>query len=209
MNGFWRPGQPLGADTLAWLSQNPGNIGVVWCLKSGEVRKVLGHYGALCLSAWLVACNGSARQRTLLLESAGKPREALALEGVSRLRDAFNLGACQSIFDEADLTFRLLQSQQAWLSDCERLHNELGSWRRFQTHLRHGPGIPLSVVVYGEAEFAGRRLRERTHVETVWHFDRGRAELFSLYLNGEAIPRLLQPRERYLDPPPKRESEPG
>jgi hypothetical protein len=157
----------------------------------------------------LAGCSVTAEQRALILDTAGEPREALALDGVSRLREAFNRGACQSIFDEADLVFRLRQSQQAWLSECERLREKLGSWRSFQAHLAHGPGVPLSVVVYGEAEFAKRATQ--TRLETVWHFDRGRAELFSLFLDGDAIPMRSpsRPRDRYMDPPPKGNSEPA
>ncbi|HET9319165.1 MAG TPA: hypothetical protein VFO27_05305 [Bryobacteraceae bacterium] len=148
----------------------------------------------------------------MILETAGKPREALALDGVSRLREAFNRGGCQSIFDEADLVFRLRQSQQAWLSECERLREKLGSWRSFQAHLARGPGVPLSVVAYGEAEFAKSRWRAHMRLETVWYFDRGRAELFSLLLDSEAIPIRSwpsDPRKRYWDPAPKRNREPA
>jgi len=157
------------------------------------------------LSVLLAGCSGIAKQQASVMETAGKPREALALAGVSRLRDAFNRGACQSIFDEADLVFRLGQSQQAWLSECERLRKKLGLWRSFQAHVTHGPGVPLSVAVYGEAEFADGRWRTRTQIGMVWHFDRGRAELFSLFLDGEAIPTWApsRPRDRYMDPPMK------
>jgi len=157
------------------------------------------------LPVLLVGCRGIARQQALVLETAGKPREALALAGVNRLRAAFNGCACRSIFDEADLVFRLGQSQQAWLSECERLHKKLGLWRSFQAHVTHGPGVPLSVAVHGEAEFADGRWRTRTQMGMVWHFDRGRAELFSLVLAGEAIPTWApsRPRDRYMDPPPK------
>jgi hypothetical protein len=109
---------------------------------------------AVFLSVLLAGCGGNAKQRALVLEGAGKPREALALAGVSRLRDAFNRGACQSIWDEADLVFRIREPQQAWLSECERMRKKLGAWQSFQAHSKHGPGVPLSVVVYGEGEFA-------------------------------------------------------
>ena len=144
-----------------------------------------------------------------MLEGASKPREVLAWAAVSRLRDAFNRGACQSIWDEADPVFRIREPQQAWLSECERMRNKLGAWQSFQGHSKHSPGVPLSVVVYGEGEFA--RSHAHTHLETVWHFDRGRAELFSMNLNGEAIPPAspFQPGKRYLDPPLKRNREPA
>jgi len=165
--------------------------------------------GAVFLSVLLAGCGGNATQRALVLEGAGKPREALALVAVSRLRDAFNRGACQSIWDEAAPVFRIREPQQAWLNGCERMRQKLGAWQSYQAHSKHSPGIPLSVVVFGEAEFA--RGRAHTHLETVWHFDRGRAELFSLDLNGEAIPPSspFQHGKRYLDPPLKRNREPA
>jgi hypothetical protein len=91
------------------------------------------------------------------------------------------------------------------------MRQRLGSWQGFQAHVAHGPGVPLSVAVYGEAEFANGRWRTRAKVETVWHFDRGRAELFSLFLNGETIPMRApsRPRDRYMDPPPQRNVEPA
>ena len=111
-------------------------------------------YGVVLFSLMLTGCSGTAKQGASVLECAGKPREALVLNGVSRLRNAFNRGDCQSIFDEAELVFRLSRSQQAWLDECERMRKKLGSWRNFQKYLEYGPGVPLSVMVYGEAEFA-------------------------------------------------------
>ena len=135
--------------------------------------------------------------------NTSNPREKLALEAVASLREAFNGGACQHIFDEADEVFRISQPETEWLEICERMHRNLGWWRSFQPQLDRTPSIPLRVVVYGQAEFAKGRYR----METVWHFDRGRAELFSLVLqgNGEQIqvpksPVLRTPR-KLMDPP--------
>jgi hypothetical protein len=143
----------------------------------------------------LDGCNGAPK--------TSNPREKLALAGVARLREAFNQGACRRIFDDADEVFRISQPETEWLELCERMHKSLGWWRSLQAHLDHTPGVPLRVVVYGDAEFA----KGRYHLETVWHFDRGRAELFSLILygNGEQIqiPRSPLPTPRRLmDPPP-------
>ncbi|HXI42941.1 MAG TPA: hypothetical protein VNH18_18400 [Bryobacteraceae bacterium] len=167
---------------------------------------------AVFLSVLAAGCGDNAKQRASVLEGAGKSREALALDGVSRLRDAFNRGACQSIWQEADPLFRLREPQQEWMSKCDRMRQKLGALQSFQVHLRHGPDVPISIVVYGEGEFARGRSCAPTYLETVWHFDQGRTELFSLYLNGEAIPAPswpLKPGERYQDPPPKRERKPG
>lgn len=90
------------------------------------------------------------------------------------------------------------------------MRRKLSWWLGFQVHLEHGFGVPLSIVVYGEAEFATGRWHTRGYLETAWHFDHGRAELFSLSWNGgEAVPTRSWPsdqRHRYLDPTPKRET---
>jgi hypothetical protein len=130
------------------------------------------------------------------------PREELALAGAASLRAAFNRGACWQIFDEADDVFRA--SQADWLDVCEQLRKKLGWWRSFHAQLDRRDGVPINrVVVYGEADFA----KGRYHLETVWHFDRGRVELFSLGLWGGSeqiqIPAPRAPRRLLMDPPPK------
>jgi len=136
-------------------------------------------------------------------ENSRNPREMLALAGVASLREAFNQGACKIIFDDADEVFRISQPETDWLELCGRLHKSLGWWRSFQARLDHTNAVPLRVVVYGEAEFA----KGRYHLWTVWHFDWGRAQLFSMALQGtrEQIvippPAIRMPR-KLMDPPP-------
>jgi len=131
------------------------------------------------------------------------PREKLALAGAAGLREAFNRGGCREILDDADEVFRV--SQTDWLDLCEQMLKRLGWWRSFDVQLRRANGVPLRVVVYGDAEFA----KGRYQVETVWHFEKGRAELFSLILRGGGeqiqIPplRFGVPR-RLMDPPARR-----
>jgi len=131
------------------------------------------------------------------------PREKLALAGASSLREAFNRGACRQISDEADEVFRA--SKADWIEVCEQLRKKAGWWRSFRAQLDHTDAVPIMrVVVYGEAEFS----KARYHLETVWHFDGGRAELFSLGLRGSGeqiqIPAPLHaPRRLLMDPPPK------
>jgi hypothetical protein len=144
----------------------------------------------------LAGCNSTSR--------ASNPREELALAGASSLRDAFNRGACRQIFDEADEVFRA--SQTDWLDVCEQMRKKLGLWRSFHTRWNHTDVVPIfRVVVYGEAEFS----KGRYQLETVWHFDSGRAELFSLGLSGGGeqmqIPAPRRgPGRLLMDPPPKR-----
>ena len=131
------------------------------------------------------------------------PKEKLALAGAASLREAFNRGACRKIADESDEVFRA--SNADWIEVCGQMRKKLGWWRSFRAQLDHTDGVPtMRVVVYGEAEFA----KGRYHLETVWHFDRGRAELFSLGLWGGGeqiqIPAPLRaPRRLLMDPPPK------
>lgn len=131
------------------------------------------------------------------------PREKLALAGADSVREAFNLGECRKISDDADEVFRA--SRADWIQVCEQMRKRLGWWRSYRAQLGHTDGVPIMrVVVYGEAEFS----KGRYHVETVWHFGRGRAELFSfgLWGGGEQIhipAPLRAPRRLLLDPPPK------
>lgn len=181
-------------------------------MRWGNSLVVIGLFGAVSRGVLLTGCRAVANQQAVVIETAGKPREALVLNGVGRLRDAFNQGACQSIFDEADPVFRLTWPRQAWLEECKRLRERLGLWTSFQTNVTHSPGVPISLAAYGEGEFAIGRWRTRANVFTVWHFDRGRAELFSLFLDAGPARRLgswpSDSPKRYLDPPPKREWEP-
>src|SRR4029077_14155893 len=130
--------------------------------------------GIVCLM--LAGCNHT--------DYGSNPREKLALSAASGLLEAFNRGACRQIFDDADEVFRV--SETDWLDVCERMRKGLGWCKSFHVQLRRTDGVPLRVVGYGEAECA----RGRDEVETVWHFDRGRADLFSLILRGggEQIP---------------------
>jgi hypothetical protein len=69
----------------------------------------------------------------LIWKNAGKTREVLALDGVNRMRNAFNQGGCQLIFDVKAYT-------RAWVGG------------RALSRMGHGSDVPLSVTVYGEAE---------------------------------------------------------
>jgi hypothetical protein len=176
-------------------------------------RATHGAVAIWCISAFFTGCGSATRQRASIFDSAGNSREALALTGVNRLREAYNRGDCKSIFDEADLVFQLRESQQAWLTECEEMRRKLGYWPGFPARLEHGPGVPLSIVVYGEATFASGSWRTPVCLATVWHFDHGRAELFSLFwAAGKSTPLGSSPfkwQRRYLDPAPKRDREPA
>lgn len=152
----------------------------------------------LCAVVGLLALlAGCSPDRAEVLENGGA-REAMAMKGVDTLREQFNRGGCELIFDQADVAFRYRQSKQTWLEKCKELRRRWGTWRSFAAHVERRTGVQLSVAIGGAAEFVNGRVP----VETTWHFDHGRAELFSLNVNGEPIPayRWPRPQKRYLDP---------
>ncbi len=104
----------------------------------------------------------------------------LAMASADRLREELNRGACQTIYDEADSVFRSSQIPLDWLAQCEYMRNQLGKWRSFNSQMREKFGIPLTIVASGPAVFSSGNYQ----VEVIWHLNGGRAELFSLSLEG-------------------------
>ena len=126
-----------------------------------------GAVGALCLLPLLRCSHRDEQQREL------------ALDGALRMREAFNSGACQSIYEHADGPFRSLQSAEAWLSRCAQMRTELGDWRRFDAapQVANATAAPI-VALEGPAAFANARIR----VRALWRVDQGRARLLLLVL---------------------------
>ena len=121
-------------------------------------------------------------------------QRTLVGRSVDQLREAFNRGNCQTIYDEADPVFRLAQLPPEWLAQCEHIRNTLGTWRSFDLQMHGKLGIPLTVIAGGPAVFATGDYQ----VKTTWHLNGGRAQLFSLLLNGggqqiKIPPTPLQP----------------
>jgi hypothetical protein len=133
----------------------------------------------------------------------------LALDGALEMREAFNSGACQSIYEHADGPFRYLQSREVWLSRCVEMRAELGEWRSFEVPAQsRKTGTPV-VALEGPAVFANREIRLRA----LWRVDRGRAHLLMLVLiyadKTRRIPDVYSrpPMIRMVDPPPGRDWE--
>ncbi len=104
--------------------------------------------------AMLTACSRHPRVdddvHNVTLNDAQKTQINLAL---AHLKDQFNAGACQSIYEEANAGFHI-QTAQDWLRDCEQLRMELGSLRRVDVKETEGvANSPLQVLVYGAADF--------------------------------------------------------
>jgi len=90
-----------------------------------------------------IACNNVHRQRRS------------AAEGVVRLQAAWNRGACEEIFDNADGYFRRNQVRDNRLRQCAELRQQLGSWHSFQVKQTvTWPVGPVGIVwASGTADF--------------------------------------------------------
>ncbi|MGA3023505.1 MAG: hypothetical protein ABSF98_01910 [Bryobacteraceae bacterium] len=159
--------------------------------------------GAVLILLFLTACNHVPDPRDLPLDAIHR---GLAMDAVSRLGEALNRGACQSIYDDASEVFRQLEPLAAWESECERIRAALGLWESFSTRAAFATG-PSTVLVDGTAVFAKGRRR----LDTTWSLEHGSARLFSLYLEGAGgRPTMVpapwpRPKPRLTDPPPKRQ----
>ena len=132
-------------------------------------------------------------------------QRTLAVDAVNGLRDAFNNGSCQSIYEQAAASFRT-QSLPQWMSQCRELNEKLGSWQSFGVSraVRYG-GRRSDVVVYvgGVARFA----KESTELKVAWLLKNGHTQLMRISLRQNQgtwvqIPPMQLPPGRFWDPPP-------
>jgi hypothetical protein len=115
-----------------------------------------------------------------------------ALERVERMRAAYNRGECAGIYEEASQPFRLLESREDWLAECELIRASLGEWRSFDAK-RAETGHAIEVHVSGRAVFA----RGEGQLQTTWVIEAGGARLFSLWLDtGDWRTAVPAPRFR-------------
>jgi len=127
-------------------------------------------------------------------------RAAAPVAQFERLRDAFNRGACDSIYSEASQPFRLLESSDNWMSECGLMRAHLGDWRSFDTS-RVEIGSPFDLHVFGTAVFE----RGRGRLETTWILDDAALRLFKLDLDTAErrtfVPAPAFKPRRQIDPP--------
>jgi len=78
---------------------------------------------------FLPACDKPLDQRTLdeaFRENSS--RATVAVDALKGFRESFNSGKCNPIYVEAADVFRLLESQDDWLTTCEQARARLGYW---------------------------------------------------------------------------------
>lgn len=136
-----------------------------------------------------------------------KERLAQTLDGFNQLRDVFNRGACQALYDNFASAFRAYRRED-WLTDCAHLPGTLGAWRDFQAEETMYCGSDIQIIcVNGLAHFT----KADRGVQSVWLLRRGRVELLSLVLiGGGKWIGTSPPRVDGQDPPmPKRKLAPA
>ena len=109
-----------------------------------------------------------------------KERLAQALDGFNKLRNVFNSGACQALYESFGSAFRSYPRND-WLIDCAHLPRTLGVWHDFQAEEAMYCGAHWRIIcVNGLAHFANAD----RGVESVWLVRNGRVELLNLTLIG-------------------------
>jgi hypothetical protein len=155
---------------------------------------------------FMAACHSQDRTAKDALGTPVDERQrTLAVDAVDGLRDAFNSGSCQSIYDLAAAHFRT-QSLEEWISQCRELNENLGSWQTFSaSSAQKCGGGPSAVIlcVRGSARFA-KGIKE---VDVAWLLDNGRAKLMWISLRRSQgtwvqIPPWRGPGQLWDPPPP-------
>jgi hypothetical protein len=162
-----------------------------------------------CLA--MVAC-GRADQRSGLRAAVALKQRSMAIESAARIRDAFNTGVCRAIYDDADPSFRALESPEVWLRQCAEIRTGLGDWLDYQIERPSGKlAIGPIVTLDGNAVFSQRSIR----VHSLWSVNQASARLLLLMITDGGknrwIPEIRPHMARipHMDPPPKRDWEPA
>jgi hypothetical protein len=127
---------------------------------------------------------------------------AQAVDAVSRLREGFNNSSCEPIYTAAAAKFRT-QDAREWTTECDKLKQQLGSWRSFQITGTQRCAMPQVVVcVGGPAEFE----KGRADIDTAWLLTKSGPKLFWIAVKeNERHWKLIPPTpllHRLIDPLP-------
>jgi len=161
----------------------------------------LGFAALTALFSTLLAGCGRDRLVNQVDLPVSKQEEALALNGANKLRELFNKGECQTIFDHAAFAGGSY-SQKSWLDDCTQLHEDMGEWSSFDPSSAITCGGPERIVcIDGSAQF-----EKGSHsLELGWLLSSAGARLLFLVVQGTNGPIQIPPmQQRLVDPPPWR-----
>ncbi len=129
-----------------------------------------------------------------------------AADGVKRLRENFNRGDCQAVYNEADFYFREFELPEEWLTACADMQAKLGKWRSFTADQQFPPGTSIGQAVFENGRF---------HIIVHWNTLNAPARLMRLYLQSDDgseiqvppkrnLPSRRGPHRPLMDPSPKR-----
>jgi hypothetical protein len=143
-----------------------------------------------CVLLFLAGCNHGAKQ------------QSLAVNGVQKLRDAFNRPGCQSIVYQIEEGIDEWRRQ--WLTACQHMQKNLGSWENLElsTVSSSSEGQkPTTVFVEGQAVFANGNHYETYWMESYWHVDGDHTRLYYVDFEGGGKEiELPNPRRRFPGP---------
>ena len=150
------------------------------------------HAAVLC-AALLTGCN------------SGK-QPGLATQAALSLGREFISGTCQSVFElTEDSRSNNERTRRNWIDGCEQIRAVAGACRGINVDsVRLLPGDPTAFLVVSEVVTGHGTYR----LESYWHLNHGRAELYALELEGDgkriAIPPLPPAERKFklMDPPP-------
>jgi hypothetical protein len=141
-----------------------------------------------CVLLFLADCNRGAKQ------------QSSAVNGVQKLRDAFNQPGCQSIvyqIEEGNDEWR-----RQWLTACQHMQENLGSWENFELSTVSSSGQkPTTIFVEGRAVFANGNHYETYWMESYWHVSADHTRLYYVDFEGGGKEiELPGPRQRFPGP---------
>jgi hypothetical protein len=131
------------------------------------------------------------RENQIKIEKLGTPIKSetdrrVVISASNRLREMFNVGACERIYREADDSFRLGPGPQ-WTAECGQLRRRLGEWRSFDAEKTTNCSTDGSICISGLASFANGSYP----FEIVWNLVDAKPALFALYV-GDPKARILR-----------------
>ena len=134
----------------------------------------------------------------------GEKQQIIALHGTEKLREQWNSGSCEALYEQASAFFRS-QSLPDWLSQCEQLQENLGGWQSFVSQKatmcgESGKSTRIIVCLDGVALFE----KDRFKLEIGWMLENSRSWLMFLSSgrNGTGLGLIPPQSQRLFDSPP-------
>jgi hypothetical protein len=144
---------------------------------------------------------------------------------IERIRQAYNKGGCQEIYDSASEHFRQRESEKDWSILCGQIRTNFGDWLSFSPGVITEPrpeacktqgsedfeDLPINGVddwARADVEGTGIFASGKYSVAMDWILEGGRAGLLHVYLWGSGVQVSAPPPPVYgsghplMDPPP-------